>query len=453
MGNRVFLLFFSIAALSVVFGVSATLLLGLRKRSGKCVSAAVWLLLLPLAVVPLVFRFAPVRLDLFTDHTGGLRSEIRVGAEGGEPDASFYLSGRTRKGAEGAALLFLTLWLLAGSSSAAFGLTRYWETVNFLTRNSAECRDRRALAVFEEACRKAGVRRSVPLRVLHPELNLSPCMCGAISPAVFVGSNVLSFCTEEQLELVFLHELVHIRHRDGLLRLVTLLCTSFHALLPVSGRVREAAAEDMEYLCDRDVLSLVGRDRIGAYCRVLYEIAARNLDGDALGGGLLAPASEAGEVLLGRIRRMRAGGEDTVKKAWCAPVCALLLNLLLFNAAAAENPDNLRLDFVNPSLADALVTQFGLEEPRDLTEERIAQVWSVELYRPSAEEPFWYCTVNESCPERTKGGRAYPADPASVRLDDLALFSNLRTLVLEGKGWELPPGCEEKLGCVVIRRD
>ena len=456
MGNRIYLLFFTIAALSFVFWISSSVLLSVRRRTGKSAAAPLWILTLTLAVVPLVLSFAPVRLDLYTDAAGGLRTEIRAG-EGrdvrDEADASFYLTGSARKTSEGVCLLFLTLWLLCASASVAFGLSQYWETVNFLTRNSTECRDRRVLSVFAEAARKAGVRRSVTLRVMHPELKLSPCMCGALSPAVFIGENVISSFSDSGLELIFLHELTHIRHRDGLLRLVTLLGTSFHALLPGSGRVREAVAEDTELLCDRDVLRAAGRDRMGEYCRVLYEIASRNLDGGAMGGGLFAPASEAGEALIRRIRRMKAGEWEPSRRAWFAPVCALVLNLLLFNVVSVVNPDNLRLDFVNPSLADALVSHFGLETPRDLTEERLAEVWSVEFYRPAAEGAVWYCTVNESSPERAREGKAYPVDPDSLRLDDLLLFRNLRTLVLEGKQWDLPFDPAERMDCALIRRN
>jgi hypothetical protein len=73
MGNRIFLLFFAVAALSFVFWISASLLLGIRDRTGKSVPTAVWLLMLPLAVVPLFLPFSAVRLVLFTDFTGGMR--------------------------------------------------------------------------------------------------------------------------------------------------------------------------------------------------------------------------------------------------------------------------------------------------------------------------------------------------------------------------------------------
>ena len=453
MGNRIFLLFFAVAALSFVFWISASLLLLIRDRSGKSVPTAVWLLMLPLAAAPLLLPFSAARLVLFTDCTGGMRCEIHLPAEDGEAEGEFYLTRNARRTGEGAALLFLTLWLTAGSATAAYGFSGYWETLTFLTRNSAECRDNRALTLFERARRKAGVRRSVTLRVLHPDLKLSPCMCGAVSPAVFIGQSFLDDFPDEWLEMVFLHELIHIRHGDGLRRIAVLLLTSVHALIPVSGRVRSAAEEDAEFLCDRDVLRLMGRDRAGEYIRMILCAASRSMDGRTTGDGATAAVSEAGGMLMRRCRRMSAGdGGRAGRAVWLGPLAALLCNLLLLNLAGAENPEDMRLDFVNPSLAEAVTLHAGLDDPRDLTESLAASIWSMELYSPSpgGGERVWHCTINESLPERAGTGPAYPVTPQTVRLDDIALFPSLRTLILEGSVWDTPPVPD---GCALIRRN
>ena len=453
MGNRIFLLFFAVAALSLVFWISAALLLGIRDRTRKSVSTAVWLLMLPAVIVPLFLPFSAARLVLFTDCTGGMRCEICLPAGDTEAEGEFYLTRNARRTGEGAALLFLTLWLTAGSASAAFGLSGYWDTLTFLTRNSAECRDSRARAIFERARKKAGVRRSVTLRVLHPDLKLSPCMCGAVSPAVFIGQSFLDDFPDDWLEMVFLHELIHVRHGDGLRRIAVLLLTSVHALIPVSGRVRRAAAEDAEFLCDRDVLRLIGKDRAGAYFRMILDAASRSMDGGTPGDGVTAAVSEAGELLMRRYRRMSAGGVDRPGRAvWLGPLAALLCNLLLLNLAGAENPEDMRLDFVNPSLAEAVTLHAGLDDPRDLTESLAASVWSMELYAPCADggERVWHCTLNESLPERAETGKAYPVTPETVRLDDVALFPALRTLILEGSVWDVPAAAR---GCAIIRRE
>ena len=460
MGNRTILLLFSVAALSVVYGSAAGILLRIRRKSGFAPRAAVWLLVLLFSVVPLFVRFKPVRAFLFTDWSGGVRVEVGgPGTVDGKPPEGkppqLSLSRSSRRAAENAALLFLTLWALSASASVSFGLTRYWETLTFLTRHSEECRDERVRRIFEEARKKAGVRRSVTLRILRPELTVSPSACGILSPAVFVGRSLAEEYPDDWLETVFLHELIHIRHRDGLLRAAVLLATSFHALLPVSGRIREAAEEDAEFRCDRDVLRLIGRERTGAYLRMILDAASRSADNGP--DGLFSPAAGSGGLLIRRVRRMREEEALGRGRVWIARAAAFLCNLLLLNAVGCGDPGDMRVDFVNPCLADAVTRSAGADDPRELTESALAGVWSLELYQPrdpeGASEGIFYCCVNEERPERSELGEAYPVTADSVRLEDLALFTGLRTLILEGKVWRAPPGWGGERTCAVIIRD
>ncbi|MBQ3861431.1 MAG: M56 family metallopeptidase [Clostridia bacterium] len=456
----IFLLFLAVAALSLVFSLSALILLRIRKKTGKSVRATVWILLLVLAVVPLLLPARLIRLRLFTDFTGGMRIEFRGDGEDGDgavfPDA--YLTRGERRTAGDVLFLFLTLWTVAAAFSASFGISGYWDTLRFLTKNSEQCRDERALEVFRRAKEKAGVGRNVSLRVMHPDLSVSPCMCGTWSPSVFIGSGYLKDYPDEWLELLFLHELTHIRHHDGTLRLFTLLGTSFHALNPLSGAVRRAVCEDSEYLCDREVLRKAGKDVRRDYIRMILDIVERNLSGETAGDGLLSPASEAGEILMNRCRRMQTEGDSFVPRTLSAPAAALVLNLALFFLVGIENPDNLRLDLANPALADALLDHFDLTDPRDLTEAHLSEIWSLEFYHPRAEDdgaadPVYYCIVNEDAPERSDAGRPYPYTESGTDLSDLALFSDLRTVILEGSRWELPEEGEDGPGYAVIRRN
>lgn len=456
MENRLFLLFFDVAALSVVFWISSALLLGHRKRSGKPVRAAVWILLCAVTLIPLFLPSRMVSLRLFTDYTGGMRIEFRNGNGEEKIAEDLIMSRKTRKETGTAALLFLTLWTVALSSTASFGISNYWNTLRFLTKNSEECREDRVREIFQRARQRAGIRRSVKLRVMHPDVKMSPCVCGTWSPSVFIGSEYLKAYSDERLEMVFLHELIHIRHHDGLLRLAVLLCTSFHALIPLSGKIRSAVEEDTEYLCDAGVLSRLGEGARLKYTGLLLDIAERNLSEDSVGYGLLSPASEAGELLKKRYLRMKKGKAGFSAKSLLPVAAAVLLNLLLLNLLGAENPDNLRLDFSNRYVEDALDRYFGLEEHGEVTERHIGSVWSLEFYYPSSpegtEDPLcFYCIVNEEFPERTESGPAYPYGSGTTGLEDLGLFRDLRTLILEGGLWVEPDFASGK-GCAVIRR-
>ncbi len=439
MGNRIWFLFFAIAALSLCFSVGARLCLRVRVKKNVAVRAVVWILLFVFTIVPIFLPCRLFSLRFYTDSSGTVRTEVRIaGAE--EPAREFTLTRQAKKALETFVLLVLTLWFVALAASLSFGISNYWNTLRFLTKNSANCRDPRVLALFAAAKKKAGVHRPTALRVMHPELHVSPCTAGTWSPSVFIGGDYLKDYSDERLTLIFMHELTHVKHSDGWLRLFTLLATSFHALLPVSSRVRAAVSEDTEYLCDRTVLRRMGEETRGEYVAVILDIAERNVTGDFSAYDLFSPASSrAGEVLLERYERMRRPPASGAKAGMAGAVLlALGLNLLLFALLRAENPDNLRVDFHNPMLCDALTRYFSLDDPRELTEAHLVEVWRIDFRRESAEpgEPpaaLCDCVINEERGEGDCSDVRYPVgEDGLLDLSDLALFSNLRTLVMDG---------------------
>ncbi|MCR4906524.1 MAG: M56 family metallopeptidase [Clostridiales bacterium] len=435
MGNRIVLLFYAVAALSAVFAVSASILLFIRRKTGRCVRVILWLLFFLLTVVPIVLGPHLWQLRLFTNFSGGMRIETRIADGEGEPVAVTAADAHEVKMGTILARLLLTLWFIAAAASASYGISAYFNTLRFLTKHSEHCRDERVNRIFAEARKKAGVRASVSLRVMHNDLKLSPCTCGTWSPSVFIGGDYLDEYPDRWLELVFLHELTHIRHGDALLRLAALLVTSFHALLPQSAGIRQAVNEDVEYLCDRKVLALEGQDVRGEYIRVILDIAERNLREDYTPDNMLSNASEAGEFLVKRYRRMQENTSVVTAKPLIAALTALVLNAALFSVAMIENPDNLRVDFASPVFADAITRHFDLPDASEVTEETLSSVYRLEFYRPRSipddpQPPVYYCIVNEESPERTPNGPAYPCEGLDLR--DLSLFRDLRTLILDG---------------------
>ena len=454
MGNRIFLLFYTVAALSVVFAVSASILLSIRRRTGKSVRVIVWLLFFALTVIPLILAPRLWSLRLFTNWEDGMRIEVRMNSDIPVAEGSFEAGTVTRT--RMLVRLVLSLWFIAAAASISYGVSAYWNTLRFLTKNSEHCRNERVNRIFEEAKRRAGVRASVTLRVMHPDLRLSPCTCGTWSPSVFIGGDYLDEYDDTQLGLVFLHELTHIRHGDALLRLAALIATSFHALLPQSGKIRQAVNEDVEYLCDRRVLQIEGQEMRGTYIRVILDIAERNLREEYEPDNLLSNASQAGEFLMKRYRRMQADTDRFTPKSFLAVLAALLLNVSLFLLVGIENPDNLRVDFASSVFADAMTRHFTLSDPAQVTEEHLASVYRLEFYRPKSTPdeplcPHYYVVVNEEAPERSPCGTPY--DCGAFDLRDLALYDDLKTLILDGalppRGYEWTP--EEGKYAVILR--
>lgn len=458
MGNRIYLLFYAVAALSFVFAAASSALLAIRRRTDRSVRVFWWIIFFLFTVVPIILGPCLCRLRLFTDYAGGMRIEARIADGEGEPSAETSADARQLRMTAAAVRLVLSLWFIAAAASASFGISSYWNTLHFLTKHSEHCRDERVNRIFEEAKRKAGIRTPVELRVMHRDLKLSPCTCGTWSPSVYIGGDYLGEYSDRWLELVFLHELTHIRHGDALLRLAALLATSAHALLPQSAEIRRAVNEDVEYLCDRRVLAIEGPDACGEYIGVILDIAERNLREDYKPDNLLSNASQAGEFLIRRYRRMREEKGGTSVRPMIAVLIAFLLNAALFALVSVENPDNLRVDFASPVFADAMSRHFALDDASLVTEDLLSSVYRLEFYRPKSApgeplSPVFYCIVDEESPESMANGTPYLYD-GGLDLRDLTLFPGLRTLILDGalrpdEGiWDA-----DAAGCAVILRD
>lgn len=376
MGNRVLILLFLIAVLSFLFTAASWAVLAIRKKQSLRIGMAAWAALFFAVTVPMNLWESPVDLILYNDYTGGVRIEVETG---GEETAEMYIPASVLRAAVNSAAVLSTVWIAAAAASFSYGMSSYFNNVHFLTKRSKTCRDERANTIFEGACAKAGIRQHVPLRVMDSGLKISPCTCGILSHSVFVGEDYLREYSDEWLELIFLHELIHVRRRDTLLKLLTLAATSFHALLPTAGRIRRAVQEDSEYLCDLEVLRRTGEKSRTAYISVIVDVAERNVKNNCRDADLLSSVSAAGSFILERYRNMRnrpSRGAD-FRKLIPVFLTGILVNFLLLSAVDLPNIGNPGVDIADDLTRTALCEYFGLENPERLTAAHMEAVYAI----------------------------------------------------------------------------
>ncbi len=375
MGNRAFIYLFLIAVLSFLFTAVSAAALSLRRRRSLRMGAMQWAVLFFCAAFPLITGSSLFQLILYGDCTGGLRV---VTALLGREIGGFYIPVSILRTARGIAAFLIVLWIAAGGASLSYGLSSYFNNVHFLTKRSRVCRDPHANTVFEGAAAKAGVKRHVPLRVMDPGLKISPCTCGILSPCVFVGEDFLRDCSDTRLELIFLHELTHVRRHDTLLKLLTLAVTSLYVFLPTSKRIRRAVQEDSEFLCDLDVLKRAGKTLRGEYIAVIIDAAERTLRDNCRNADLLSSVSAEGAFILRRYRNMQEPQKRPVTR-YLLPVfaCGLLVNLAMMRVVGVPNVGNPGVDIADDLTREALCAYFGLDDPGDLTEAHMASVYSL----------------------------------------------------------------------------
>ncbi|HUW85181.1 MAG TPA: carboxypeptidase regulatory-like domain-containing protein [Phycisphaerae bacterium] len=196
------------------------------------------------------------------------------------------------------------------------------------------------------ACRRLQavlrIGRSVALKAC--DRIVAPVVVGVIRPAILLPAAALAHLTSEQLEMILLHELAHIRRWDNLVNLLQRVIESVLFFHPVVWLVSRRVRLEREHCCDELVVRHAGGRQ--AYAELLANVAAP--------GWITARAAVAmGESrLVARIRNILQLADHSArlsrKGAGVLVVAALAISLgLLLNVQAGPETsvDNVNLVF------------------------------------------------------------------------------------------------------------
>jgi beta-lactamase regulating signal transducer with metallopeptidase domain len=169
-----------------------------------------------------------------------------------------------------------------------------------------------AHAWIAEAWRALGGRGRPPRVVVSDELE-APVAIGALAPVVVVPRSSAAW-SAERWRFVLLHELAHVRRRDGLANLVAQVACSAHWIDPLAWIVARQLREQRELAADDAVLREGAR--ASTYAEHLVAIATGTPHGAPLGALAMAEPSrfEARMVALldGDRSRTPAGGRRAI---------------------------------------------------------------------------------------------------------------------------------------------
>ena len=106
----------------------------------------------------------------------------------------------------------------------------------------------------------------------------APLTYGIFRPTVLLPCD-LSWCDEDQLCHILLHEQAHIRHHDVLKKLFLLLTLCLHWFNPAVWLMFYLASQDMEMRCDAEVISTLGVSSRLSYAHTLVAAERSRLTG------------------------------------------------------------------------------------------------------------------------------------------------------------------------------
>lgn len=146
--------------------------------------------------------------------------------------------------------ILLVIWLLGAVIVFGLQLYRSWKFYRLLNRWSQPVTDQRILDSLEGT--KELLALTTPVKVSHYHLSPTPMLTGFKHPHILLPS--LDY-TDEELDLIFEHELTHFKHHDVYVNLLIMLVTSLYWFNPLVSFIGRETQEAGESYCDHDVLA------------------------------------------------------------------------------------------------------------------------------------------------------------------------------------------------------
>ena len=168
----------------------------------------------------------------------------------------------------------LNLWLV-GAAFTLLALTHSRYRIWQLTRRS-EPPSKRLERLFATASSNVCRWRNAQLR-LTDDIDV-PATSGVLRPIVFLPGWCAGALNDRQIELIFAHEMVHLRRFDNLRQIISQMILAIHWFNPLVrvaiGRLRDCS----EITCDQTVLALYSKDGLNwhrLYGETILLVASR----------------------------------------------------------------------------------------------------------------------------------------------------------------------------------
>ncbi|HMG91693.1 MAG TPA: M56 family metallopeptidase [Chryseolinea sp.] len=192
-------------------------------------------------------------------------------------------------------LPFIVLCWGVGTLLFSFRLFGGWLTIKKLKASAvgvdAEWNER-----MQYLANKLGIREMVLLA--ESTVAQAPVVIGYFKPMILIPVGMFSGLSTEQLETIFIHELIHIRRRDYLVNLLQSLLEAVYFFNPFVWMISGIIKREREHCCDDAVIALHGNPLAYAHALTALEEVRLSRAGFALS------LAENKNQLLNRIKRI-----------------------------------------------------------------------------------------------------------------------------------------------------
>ncbi|HEM3724884.1 TPA: M56 family metallopeptidase [Streptococcus suis] len=234
---------------SALILVVSGLFILLKNRVSARVRYLTWLALLASLIFPFRPRFgsglvtiehSPKAVSTVVESTGTVASS----ATNSQPNLLDLLLGLPWL------QIFLFVWFIGFVVVIGRSIFAYIKLSNLLKRWGTPISDLRILETFYIIKEEFGIKKDI--RLFHYPQVSSPMIFGLRHPIVLLPATDY---TDEELDLIFEHELTHYKHRDIYANLLVLLVKAAHWFNPIVAFACKEVQEAAESYCDHSVLN------------------------------------------------------------------------------------------------------------------------------------------------------------------------------------------------------
>lgn len=207
------------------------------------------------------------------------------------------------------------IWLAGMAGTGIYFAYSYWKEYRLLAQAlplesvpDSGKGNRQILEAYKTACRLAGMcPRKKTIRIYVHDRIRSPLVFGIIRQKIAIPKSLLQL-EQVQMQYVLTHEMVHIRRRDNLWKLLFAAAVCIHWFNPAVWLMYVLSARDLELSCDEQVLSVHGSRGRQEYAMTLLALAQNQMGTTLFCSGFLENPVKERIVAIMKYRKLTGIG-------------------------------------------------------------------------------------------------------------------------------------------------
>lgn len=158
-------------------------------------------------------------------------------------------------------------WVLVALIVFLFYIYKYAIFLRLIKRWGVAVDDIKTLSIFDRVLAEKGIKRSIGLKKCT--FVSTSMLIGFLYPVILLPNKEYD---QDELELIFRHELIHYKRADLYIKLLSVIATSLHWFNPIIYLMSYLMQADCEASCDEKVLLEAGNENNQFYAELIMDM-------------------------------------------------------------------------------------------------------------------------------------------------------------------------------------